>query len=364
MMKIKKIIAFTAALALAVSLTACGGDGGSAEVETTTTTAAETVIEDLETTTAPETTTEETTTTEEVTEPTYQIPDWDNIDYADETDFTVEDTDGGVAIVKYNGTETVVKIPETIGGKTVVSLKAASVYQSPFNDSGVTDVKLPAGITKIDNSAFDSIKSLKSVSISEGVTVVDWCAFWSCENLESINIPEGVVEIGDMAFAGCKNLKNIVLPGSVAKIGLQTFRNCESLTKIDIPQSVTEMGSDAFLSCSKLTELIYPEKVKLYYNDEWNTLDGETMNGEVPILLDGCKSLKSIDIPEGVTFIGTTEFDVSSFGGCTSLETVTLPDSIANIDENAFKSCYFKITYKGTEYKASEPADLISAVNG
>jgi hypothetical protein len=51
-------------------------------------------------------------------------------------------------------------------------------------------------------------------------------------------------------------------------------------------------------------------------------------------LFEGCTSIKSIIIPEGVEKVG-----YYSFSGCTNLETVTIPSSVILIDENAFYNC-------------------------
>ncbi|MGN1066861.1 MAG: leucine-rich repeat protein, partial [Candidatus Fimimonas sp.] len=49
---------------------------------------------------------------------------------------------------------------------------------------------------------------------------------------------------------------------------------------------------------------------------------------------DGCSSLQSITIPEGVTSIGS-----SAFYGCSSLQSITIPHSIAYIGDRAFMYC-------------------------
>ena len=46
---------------------------------------------------------------------------------------------------------------------------------------------------------------------------------------------------------------------------------------------------------------------------------------------EGCASLKSIIIPDGVTRIGTV------FRDCTSLENVTIPESVTYIGWHSFK---------------------------
>jgi len=48
----------------------------------------------------------------------------------------------------------------------------------------------------------------------------------------------------------------------------------------------------------------------------------------------GCKNLKSVTIPAGVTSIGYSAFD-----GCTNLTSITVPASVTSIERGAFYDC-------------------------
>jgi hypothetical protein len=50
---------------------------------------------------------------------------------------------------------------------------------------------------------------------------------------------------------------------------------------------------------------------------------------------EGCSSLTSIIIPEGVTRIGG-----HAFHGCTSLSYVSIPSTVTEIGSSAFRQCY------------------------
>ena len=47
-----------------------------------------------------------------------------------------------------------------------------------------------------------------------------------------------------------------------------------------------------------------------------------------------CASLKSVNIPNGVTVIYS-----GAFANCSSLESVTIPSSVTEIEHDAFKNC-------------------------
>lgn len=188
--------------------------------------------------------------------------------------YTVNKDGETVTITKYNGTNTTVVIPGTLGGKAV---------------------------TMIGNRAFESCTSLTSVTIPDSVTAIDSVAFAGCNRLTSITIPDGVTEIADAAFNGCIRLTSVTIPNSVTAIGSDAFGFCTSLTSIAIPDSVTAINYAAFHDCYALTSVTIPSSV---------TEIGARAFHQ-------CTSLTSVIIPNGVTNIGT-----SAFNSCTSITSV------------------------------------------
>ena len=83
-----------------------------------------------------------------------------------------------------------------------------------LNDTLITDLVIPEGVTEINNSTFESYKKLTSVTIPEGVTVIGSNAFRGCENLTSVRIPSSVTEIGYAAFVECPNLESVTFSGA------------------------------------------------------------------------------------------------------------------------------------------------------
>jgi len=112
-------------------------------------------------------------------------------------------------------------------------------------------------VTAIANDAFKDNTALTSVVIPDGVTSIgDW-AFAYCENLTSIENACGVTSIGVASFAYCYSLKSVAIGENLTRIGNNAFNNCTSLTSITIPDSVTTSGYSVFYNCRALTEIKY-----------------------------------------------------------------------------------------------------------
>ncbi len=101
-----------------------------------------------------------------------------------------------VYLTKYKGSSANVIIPSTIEDKEIVSFGAIFA-----ENSNITRIEIPAGVTRIGNSAFNGCSSLASIEIPTSVTSIGNSAFSGCSSLTSIEIPAGVTGIGDYAFA-------------------------------------------------------------------------------------------------------------------------------------------------------------------
>lgn len=127
-------------------------------------------------------------------------------------------------------------------------------YQN-FADNYVTgDLVIPSCVTYegktynvevIGHSAFDGCSSLTSVKIPNGVTRIDEWAFRRCSSLASVVIGDDVMDIGNQAFYECYALTSLKMGNRVSVIGYEAFYHC-GLTSVTIPNSVSEIGYGAF----------------------------------------------------------------------------------------------------------------------
>ena len=241
----------------------------------------------------------------------------------------------------------------------------------------LTTVTLPSTLTNIRNHAFANCSRLTEATIPEGVTVIQKSLFLYCPKLAQVSIPDGVTEIAGFAFEGCRALKEVHLPDSIEKIGYQSFYNCSGLKTINIPRSWNDCPSNAkdgtyntdycghiFEGCTSLTSITVPEgmtELPSFAFNYCNYLTTVTLPSTLTSIKNhvfaNCSRLTQAAIPEGVTFIqkglflycskltdvtvpdGVTELALYSFYGCKALKEIHLPDSIEKIGCQTFYNC-------------------------
>ncbi len=236
------------------------------------------------------------------------------------------DTERDAYVVSHIGecTDINIVIPQKHMGKPVIAI---SNNCFAFCDK-IESVVIPEGIVSIGDSAFLNCFALKSVSLPVGLESIGDSAFYKCSSIEEIDLPESIKEIEGWAFASCSSLKKIYLPDGLEKIGSGAFSKCKSLESIVIPDTVTELEARSFEECESLRSIVLGKGIKSL--PSINT--GSTTDYG---MFRGCVSLRSIDIPYGVTVIPN-----GTFYGCKSLMNVTIPDSVATIESRAFVLCH------------------------
>ena len=124
----------------------------------------------------------------------------------------------GVLYANTDQGKSLVMAPKKLAGKFVVPDDVTIVRQNAFNSCTLlTEVQLPASLTKIDGATFRFCSSLAKINIPESVTYIGQRSFEGCSSLpEVFTIPKSVKYIGEYAFNGCTSLKFIYIePDSV-----------------------------------------------------------------------------------------------------------------------------------------------------
>lgn len=208
-------------------------------------------------------------------------------------DYAIDGVTGTATIKGYNGTDSVVYIPQMVEGYTVTSVGGFKGNRT------VTKVIVPDGVTEIQKYCFYNCMNLEEVDLPDSITSLGEYCFAECEALSKVNIPNRLREIGRYAFYETTSLKSaLIIPEGVKSIEDSTFFECGA-EEIELPSSITFIGTYSFY-CSKLKSIIIPEKLK------------EVGYG----VFGGCKNLELVDIRNKMYI------SVGTFSGCTNLKSL------------------------------------------
>ena len=246
--------------------------------------------------------------------------------------------DDGIIIYEYTRNARRVRIPDTIGGKSVRAIGTEAFFNRP----NMISVTIPDSVEQIGSRAFQRCTGLTEIIIPDSVISIGYNAFSECRGLTEVIIPGSVTSIGSSAFSSCTSLLSIDITDSVISIGDEVFRYCKRLENINIPDSVTSIGANAFTSTAWLDAqpdgTVYAGKVAYTYKGDITAVKTiEILTGTKSIgdsLFRDAVALTEISIPDSVMNIG-----VNAFRGCTGLTNIVIPDNVESIGGGAFAGC-------------------------
>lgn len=343
--------------------------------------------------TSEEESTKETTeeTTEETTpeETTTEEPEWSEQAPNENTKgltFSFSEDGQTVSITGFDGSRSVVEIPETYGGAKVTSIAAGAFRGQTM----ITDVVIPEGVTYIGREAFAGCSALVRVKIPTSVTQVGANLFegtpydstltgefvyinsilYRCQSdAVTVSIRQGTTVIAEEAFINRVNLAAIVVPDGVSYIGSNAFKNCSALSQIEIPKSVRDIVANAFDGTKwyedrkhemiYINDLLYRVPAEIIVQSEQPTgslrdkdaaelaksgvatqiipytdviVQGETTT--ICTLAFANTPVQKVQLPSTLTTI-----HYGAFQNCTALKQITLPESMTFIEGGAFQNC-------------------------
>ena len=124
-------------------------------------------------------------------------------------------------------------------------------------------------------------------------------------------------------------LTSLTIPASLKTIYASAFQGCASLASLSLPEGVTSIKDNAFADCTALKSVTIPASLRSMGND----------------IFSGCSSLTSVTFSPGLTSIGTNMFE-----NCAKLASLTFPSSVTSIGNGAFVGCssLTSVTIPGT----------------
>ncbi len=198
---------------------------------------------------------------------------------------------------------------------------------------------IPETITAIAESAFAGDTRLKKVVIGSQVKMIGSGAFQACSSLETVVIEEGVKELGSYAFYGCTSLTDVTLPSTIDYLNEYVFYGCTALERISL-EHIRYIDNGALWYCNSLEKVTLSENLEHIATwafaqnvnlSEINFRDVKSLKAIDDYAFTGCSMLLSLEIPEGVEYIGTL-----AFYECTRLASISIPSTVKMVDYAAF----------------------------
>lgn len=191
--------------------------------------------------------------------------------------------------------------------------------QAFYNDTSLTEYKMPDGIKEIGDFSF-ARSGLTSIQIPSGVTSIGYGAFYHCDDLAQIEIPASVTKVEPSAFAETQWMQdrladkknpftivgdgiliayagmnaNVEIPEGVKQIGAEVFQGNTRMTSVKLPESLTVIGEDAFAGCSELTSVFMGSNIREIKDRAFA----------------GCP-VSTVKIPASVQVVGLRAFDMT-----------------------------------------------------
>lgn len=251
--------------------------------------------------------------------------DYSDIPFAPESDFYVQDYEDGVILEWYYGSDTRIRIPDTIGGKKVI---AVSRYCF-FENKDITHLILPDTLLYAEHRSFENCSNLEVIhlgSLKGGIEfhgisgLMDRCQKLRIMSMsDSADFPldyDGWGRFGEAFYTQTRDsLEYIYIGSSMSNVGVELFYG-DNLKWV-------EVGSN---------------------NSMYSSVNGVVYNSDRSVL-EVCPS--SYENSEYVIPSGVEEISYCAFQNCSNIKKLTIPQSVIRIEGDSLM--YPDLTIVGVE---------------
>ena len=183
-----------------------------------------------------------------------------------------------------------------------------SIGERAFNQTAITSIVIPDGVTSLDERVFDGCNELTNITIGNGITGSNRILYY-CNNVETLNL----------------NCESVILP-NLAKLKKITIGDSVKNVRIEDSPNIIE----AVINCETI-----PERLFYTFNSKLETVKiGNSVKNIENYAFYECSNLSNITIGNNLENIGE-----GAFAGCTSLTNVKMSDSVKIIGDFAFSDC-------------------------
>jgi len=263
----------------------------------------------------------------------------------------------GNMIYQYDGDEKNIKLPSEINGKTITKL---GKDEGRVFVNGIESLQISATIDTIGRGILSKESSLVKLTVDKNnkyFSAFDDSLYMDYDSVLIHTLPTKTsVTISPRArrlattSLGNLNLDTLYIPGTVRNISLAAFFQ-SNIKKMKIGNGVQVMEGLVFQGLTT-PQLFIPDSMILgegtFYQSKipFISLPKGGSITELPIYLFRESSITRMEIPAGVTIIGT-----QAFYKCAALQKVYIPTSVTTIKTDAFSYCskLTDIYYQGSE---------------
>ncbi len=217
-----------------------------------------------------------------------------------------------------------------------------------YGKTSLIRAEVPTNVQKVTGDIFKGYNDLKYVKFPDTLVEISGNMFYTAHGLEWTNVPRDCVSICGYAFYGCSSLKTV------------DMSNAQSLKRTEANQ---------FYNCPNLEELIFPEGFE-YFGGAGGGGAQQT----------GLKSLKTLYLPDSVTYMGSiseakslttfrvplgvTKLNSNQINWSPGVNRVIIHKGVTSIDTNAFNMTLYINEFVYTGEKDDAVISVLSKYSG